>query len=150
MNNEKFEELLMEIDSVMDKWLYKHGFTACSSGLGEGFCWYAKSDTIEYTLLVDELTDKVFENFFYNELGCNYDIGIFWMSWFHELGHSMTWCDIKNTNFKEAPIDLIEYIHCPREIIASKWAVEYINAHIEDVMELAREVDELRRQIYSL
>lgn len=150
MNNEKFEELLMEIDSVMDKWLYKHGFCASSAGLGEDFCWYAKSDTIEYTLLVDELTDKVFENFFYNELGCNYDIGVFWMSWFHELGHSMTWCDIKNIDFRNVPFDLESYIRCPREIVASQWAVEYINNHIEEVMELAREVDELRRQIYSL
>ena len=150
MNNEKFEELCMEIDSTMDKWLYKHGFTASSAGLGEGFSWYANSDTIEYTLLAESPVDEIFESFFYNTLGCKYDVGVFWMSWFHELGHSMTWCDIKDTDFRNVPFDLDSYIRCPREIVASRWAVEYINTHIEDVKELAREVDELRRQIYSL
>lgn len=148
--NEKLEELLMKIDEVMNNWLAKHGFSAVSAGLEEDFGWYSSADAIGYTFLACADTDKAFDDLIYEELGCCYDIGTFWTSWFHELGHSVTWYNIKDTDFRNVPFTLIEYLHCPREIVASQWAVEYINTHIEDVMELAREVDELRRQIYSL
>lgn len=148
--NEKLEAILLQIDEAMDKWLGTHGFSAISAGLEEEFGWYRNGDAIAYNFLVCEHTDSVFDNFLYEELGCLYDVGTFWLSWFHELGHSETFHLISDTNWRVVPTDLIDYLHCPREIIASKWAVEYINAHIEDVMELAREVDELRRQIYSL
>ena len=148
--NEKMNELLLKIDTIMDNLLEAHGFTAVSSGLEEEFGWYSNEDSIAYSLLVCEPNDSAFNHIFFDYLGCKYDVGTFWASWFHELGHSETFWSISDTNWRDVPDTLEEYLVCPREIIASKWAVEYINTHIEDVKELAREVDELRRQIYSL
>ena len=155
MLEEKIVELTKEIDLIMDEWLTKHNFTARSGGLYSEFCWRydlnsENSDEIRYTLLIDKDNDEAFDRIFYEELGCNYDVGTFWVSWFHEIGHSQTYKLVPNYFWWNVPGNLIEYIHCPREITASQWAVDYINANIEDVKELAQKVDKLRQQIYSL
>lgn len=150
MDMSKFNAIIEQIDSAMNHWLRKNNFTARSEGLIDDFIWRYSTDTIGYTFLASQETDDAVKALFYEELDCHYDIGVFWMSWLHELGHSETWDMIKNTDFRSVPMDLDGYLHCYREIIASKWAVWYVNNHIDTLLELVREVDVLRHELYNL
>ena len=129
-----------QINEIFDEWLENNGFDARIAGLEPDFGWYMSSDTIAYSFVVAEKFDKAFQRVC-EDLGLNYEIDIFWLSFFHELGHSETYHCIDETAFL-IDADLLgdDYYYHPREIIATEWAVDYINTHIDKVKMLMQMV----------
>ena len=124
------------INEAFDNWLEKHGFDARIRGLEEDFYWGSDTDTIAYGFVHSE---QVIEDFtsVCNDIGLKYEIDIFWLSFFHELGHSMTYHFVTDDEAWEAEfMSGMEYYYCKREIIATEWAVDFINQHIDLVKEL--------------
>ena len=128
------------INKAFDTWLEKHGFEARIRGLENDFYWGLDTDTISYSFVH---TERFIEDFteVCNGLGLAYDIDIFWLSFFHELGHSMTYQFVDDDEVDEAESATgIAYYYCTRELIATEWAVKFINEHIDLVCELMEAV----------
>jgi len=128
------------INEAFDAWLEKHGFEARIGGLENDFYWSLTSDTITYSFVH---TERFIEDFteVCNGLGLAYDIDIFWLSFFHELGHSMTYHFVDDDDADEAESATgMAYYYCAREFIATEWAVKFINEHIDLVCELMETV----------
>lgn len=126
------------INNAFNSWLEKNGFQARVSGLDNEFYWGCSSDTISYCFVHSE---TFIEDFTYvcNDIGLEYDIDIFWLSFFHELGHSMTYHLVDDDEAWEADfLSGMDYYYCNREYYATEWAVNYINRNVEKVQELMR------------
>ena len=124
------------INDAFNSWFKKYGFETRVSGLDNDFYFNCVKDTVSYSFVHTESFIRDF-NLVCNGLGLNYDIDIFWLSFFHEVGHGQTYHLVSDEAACEA--DLLEglsYYYCEREIIATEWAVEFINNHIEQVIEL--------------
>ena len=124
------------INEAFNSWLEKHGFDARIRGLEEEFFWGSDTDTIAYCFVHSE---RFIEDFTYvcNDIGLEYDIDIFWLSFFHELGHSMTYHFVDDDEAWEADfLSGMDYYYCNREYYATEWAVNFINAHVDWVQEL--------------
>ena len=151
---QQIDNIIEKIDLIMNSWLSKYHFSARSGGLDDtfNFSWCYDTDEIFYNFLIDESCDSDFEKLCYDYLECRYDVGIFWLSWFHELGHSETYWNLTEAEKNDGLMNLSlwDYFYSPREMAATKWAIDFINQHIEEVKELARDVDALRWQIYNL
>jgi hypothetical protein len=139
-------ELIAEekIINAFNTWLIKYGFSARVIGLDTEFCWYKNTDEIGVSFVETADTISSWNKFFLDELNCSYIVDIFYTSFLHELGHSNTWHLVSE---EESEIETIgmeneEYFHLPRELIASKWAVNYINKNVDAVAELIRLVGE--------
>ena len=129
-----------QINEIFNEWLEDNGFDARIAGLEPDFGWYMSSDTIAYSFVVAEKFDKAFQRVC-EDLGLNYEIDIFWLSFFHELGHSETYHCVDEAAFL-VDADLLgdDYYYHPREIIATEWAVDYINTNIDKVKMLMQMV----------
>ena len=124
------------INEAFDSWLEKYGFDARIRGLENDFFWGLDTDTISYSFVHTERFITEFTEVC-NGLGLAYDIDIFWLSFFHELGHSMTYHFVDDDEVDAAEEAIgIDYYYCTRELIATEWAVNYINEHIDLVCEL--------------
>lgn len=109
------------------------------------FYYDFEQKTLGWALLCSPKRDEIFDNFFENDLGCR-EFNNFIYSIFHEYGHHMTlkffneleWdeylnnCERLNRDaFSEARERA--YFYLPVEMVASKWAVKYINSHYEEL-----------------
>ena len=124
------------INDAFNSWLEKHGFDARIRGLEEEFFWGSETDTIAYCFVHPE---KFIEDFTFvcQDIGLQYEIDIFWLSFFHELGHSQTYHFIEDDEAWEADfLSGMDYYYCNREYYATEWAVNFINTHIDWVIEL--------------
>ena len=122
-----------QINEIFNEWLEDNGFDARINGLHNDFFWDSYEDTIAYSFVVAEKFDRAFQKVCI-DLGLGYDIDIFWLSFFHELGHSETYHLVDESAFL-IDADLLgdDYYYHPREIIATEWAVNYINNNIDKV-----------------
>ena len=124
------------INDAFNSWLEKNGFTARIHGLENEFYWGSETDTIAYCFVHPE---RFIEDFTYvcNDIGLDYEIDIFWLSFYHELGHSLTHELITDEEIWEADfLSGMEYYYCNREYYATEWAVNFINRNIDKVCEL--------------
>ena len=151
------------INIALNNWLKKYGFKARVRGVDTDFYWYY-DDTISYSFFFE---NEAAENWYalFEELGCQYDVELFFTAFLHELGHSCTYW-----NFEEEEINeheemkrLIEeepstfadnlhyvYTHLPVEYTATKWAVDYINSYPERVKELVNIVSKTVAIFYKI
>ena len=151
------------IDITLNHWLKKYGFSARVRGVDEDFFWY-HDDTIAYSFFFPEDSTKNW-NGLLDELGCKYDIDIFFSAFLHELGHSLTYSGFEEDELDEyyetvklmdtAPSSFaqdIEYVysHLPVEYTATSWAVNYINTYPERVKELVDLASKAIRLFYDL
>lgn len=125
-------EINKYIESYVSKWdLY--------ASIDTDFAYDPTIDTIFWTVLVSEENDKAFQDFF-EKLGCDVKTDVFVYSIFHEIGHSQTIDLVSDEDYnysqdRKADPDITndEYFNLPDEIIASEWAVDYINNNIDEV-----------------
>ena len=125
-----------KINTIFNAWLKYHGFNTRVSGLDNDFYWNYDKDTVTYSFVHAERFCRDFTEVCV-DLGLAYDIDIFWLSLFHEIGHGQTYDRVSDDGIWEA--DLLcgmDYYYCEREVIATQWAVDFINNHIEWVQEL--------------
>ena len=125
-----------EINDCIEKYIKKWHLKA---RLSTDFCYFPSKRVVCWTLLVSEKNDKDFSNFF-ESLGCKVKADIFIYSLLHEIGHSQTLFLLSDEEYNyshdradDKTITNEEYFNLPNEIIATKWAVEYLNDHAEEV-----------------
>ena len=135
-----------KLDSVINTFFQDVLKIECTAHYDNDFAyWYAKSE-ITYGLLVDEQATRFFE--FAKGLGLKYDCGTFILSLMHEVGHDQTLDSLTDAEFRKSEkakkklqaIDSFEYFNLPDEIIATKWAVDYINNHKDILAKFAKDV----------
>jgi len=118
---------------------------------GMEFGYYPDEDEITWGLYTNERQDKTFADFFENTLGCR-KIHAFIYSIFHEFGHKVTLPQFSNedwfyyrlrcdgmTDEEDADERDYMYYNLPIEEAASKWAVDYINNHYDEIVDWAAE-----------
>ena len=124
------------INDAFNSWLEKYGFETRVRGLENDFYWGVNSDTISYSFVHTERFVKDF-TCVCKDVGLQYDLDIFWLSFLHELGHGQTYHFVSDDEVLEADsLSGKDYYYCIREIIATEWAVKFINEHIDLVQEL--------------
>ena len=105
-------------------------------------------EQVAWSFLVNERQDKNFSKFFEEDLNCPV-CNIFIYSLFHEYGHYVTmpsfsegeiqvYRDAVNIIESADDIDMsardFTYYRLPVELAASRWAVEYITEHHDEIM----------------
>ena len=151
------------VNIALNHWLKKYGFEARIRGVETDFFWY-HDDTISYTFFFpEEAADNW--NGLLAELGCNYDIDIFYSAFLHEVGHSRTYWDFDEDELDEyyktvhlmdeepnSFAEGIEYVYSrlPIEYEATRWAVNYINTYPERIKELVDLVGKAVRLFYKI
>lgn len=128
------------INNAFNSWLEKYGFSARVYGLDNEFLYFPEDDEITYSFVYVQEVEKSWEQFFL-DLGCRYELSSFWTSFFHELGHSETISQLTKDELEYSAQRAVvannaEYFELPREFIATKWAVNFINNEIDKVEEL--------------
>jgi hypothetical protein len=130
----------------------KFGIEKISMGDWE---WRMDNHSIEYTLLENRMEDIFFLKFVKERFGYK-PLNSFMLSLFHEIGHNMTYEDLMESDviydFCQAEKNRIEkemasietkkqakkleyqYFNLPDEIVATAWAVDYMETHEEEIM----------------
>jgi hypothetical protein len=124
------------VNAAFDAWFIKHNFKTRINGLDNEFFWNFDTDKVSYCFVH---SDRFIEDFteVCNDLGLQYDIDIFWLSFFHEVGHGQTFQDITDDEIWEADfLSGFDYYYCQREVVATQWAVDFINNHFDLVIDL--------------
>ena len=154
---------IKSIDRQFNRWLRKYGFKTRVRGADTDFFWY-HDDTISYSFFSPVSAVENW-NELLAELGCQYDIDVFFSSFLHELGHAHTYNDFtveeldeyaemnrliiyEPSSFAES-LDYV-YTHLPVEYEATRWAVNYINQYPERVGELVEKVSKAVRRFYKI
>ena len=148
---------------AFNHWLKKYNFEARVRGAYEDFFWF-HDDTITYSFLIpNEAVDNWYA--LLEELGCQFDIDLFYTCFLHELGHSHTYHTFEPEEIDEYEAtceEIVEnpssfaedlhyvYTHLPVEYEAARWAVDYINTYPERIKELVDLVGKAVRLFYKL
>ena len=151
------------INIAFNHWLKKYGFDARVRGLDTDFFWY-HDDTISYAFAFAEASANNWCALL-EELGCQYEVDIFYSAFLHEVGHSCTYYAFEEEEIEECEeihrliceepntfADTPEYVytHLPVEYEATRWAVNYINTYPERIKELVRLVGKAVRNFYRI
>lgn len=143
----------MYVSRKLQTWLNKHGYEDIT--IVEDNDWYYDhgKTVISYSLVPDGKVEKTFINFC-RECGLITEVSPFLLSFFHELGHYET-IDIvtdeeyENAFFCKTALNMKEhhteqdyyaYYNLEMELLATKWAVSYMNEHQEAIHNLDKEI----------
>lgn len=147
------------LEYYLTKWLKDHGFPTVKARLAVDFQYDTEEEIIYFALAVTDNHDKEFLKFCQEELNFPFDYDNFIISFFHELGHYMTWPE-----WDEDELDdyfwARDYLSClenserdyyslPVEIFATQWGCEFITTHQEDIEEFWRVCQKLIMNIYK-
>jgi hypothetical protein len=144
------------VTKALNEWLEKYGFETRVRGLNtDGFFYYWCSDVIEYTFHLPQQAIDSWD-LLMDELELPYNIGQFFTSFLHELGHAETLCEFseeelesdENESHRLAMLlpsieNDMAYYHLPTEMAATRWAIDYIIAYPERVKELVEKISPL-------
>lgn len=140
--------MFTEITSILDRWLEANEFEV-DTEVGLDFAYYYAQSKIVYSLVSTEKTDRLFMEFA-KANGLEVDCGIFLLSFFHELGHHETIeeldekienkCTKVKATLTDSEEDCKKYFALADEIIATEWAINYINNNVDSIRELAEEL----------
>ena len=143
---------IAEINDYIESYLAKWDLYAC---IDTDFAYDPTIDTVFWSVVVSEENDKAFKEFF-KKLGCNVETDVFVYSIFHEIGHSQTLEILSDMDYNysqdrkaDPNISNEEYFNLPDEIIASQWAVEYINNNIDEVKTFWSGLQVLLKKFYK-
>lgn len=146
-----------KLSCFLAKWCKDNGFDV-SVQFGSEFACYPMGSKIRYTLMTDVEQSMILSKVFEDEgLVNHYDIFI--LSFFHELGHFETddmWTDEESMRFERKKSilngnvaeDNFKYSYIEDEITATRWAIDYINSHENEISKLWQRVRELVFEIY--
>lgn len=147
-----------KLSRYLSNWCKANGFDV-GVRYGKDFAYYFTKDYVQYTFLVVDRQEELFQKVFADE-GLDYTCDIFITSFFHELGHYCTddnWSEKQSLKFMEKKAKLdgesdkdnMEYFYMPDEIMATRWAVDYINANPTKVEEFWQGAQERIMEIYE-
>lgn len=157
MREEKKAMIMINEEPVNDAfnaWLEKYGFSVRVYGMDYEFSYYADEHDITWSVLFDQETENMW-NAFLVTLGLRYDLHHFWTSFLHEVGHDETMYlltaeEIAYCAERAKVCSNAEYFELSREIIATKWAIDFIHNNIEAVRELVATVGPLVADILDV
>lgn len=152
----KVQYILNELHEVISDFLAPYDVTCY---LGTDFSYYWVSETIEYTVLVSERQDALFQNFVDTRYP-DIHAPIFLWSLLHELGHHETddyfteeahiiFDEYKATLRPELDKDVIEYYNIPDEATATNWAYLFLRDNTEKVSEFWNKIKPLLEQLHT-
>lgn len=141
------------VTSRLHTWLVKNEYEDIT--VVENNDWYYDhgKTIISYSLVPDSKVEKTFVGFC-RECGLTVEVSPFILSFFHELGHYET-IDIvtdeeyENSFFCKTALNMKEhhteqdyyaYYNLEMEYLATKWAVNYINEHREEIRYLDKDI----------
>ena len=142
------------VNDAFNAWLEKYGFSVRVYGIDYEFAYYADEHDITWSVLFDQETENMW-NAFLEALGLRYDLHHFWTSFLHEVGHDetlylLTAEEIAYCAERAKVCSNAEYFQLSREIIATKWAIDFIHNNIEAVRELVATVGPLVADMLDL
>ena len=156
MNKELIKDALNEepINNAFNTWLEKYGFSVRVYGMSYDFGYYSDEREIVWSVLYDQEVEDMWDAFL-DRMGLGYMLHHFWTSFLHEVGHDetlwmlsaeeLTYCAERAKVCSE-----LEYFELSREIIATKWAIDFIHNNIEAVRELVATVGPLVADMLDL
>lgn len=139
------------INNCLNKFMREWGLTA---EIGTDFAYLYEKQVVVWTPIVSAQNDLDFQNFF-ESLGCNVKCDVFLYSILHEIGHSQTLDLVNEEDYaysldrKAEPISNYEYFRLPDEIIATQWAVDFLNENTEKVRVFWEEFVPLMMNFYK-
>ena len=161
----KENEKLYEIDEIINDFVAQFG---CEAELGDEFLYFGSDNTITYTLIVGELSDRVWKSYIKQTFG--YEMkNVFLFSLLHEIGHHHTMGqfsrklqnaedkkvariekDLSHSNCEELDTLLyLEYYDLPMEKVATEWAVNYAKNHRKKLFRFWRKLEIALHQYFS-
>ena len=117
------------IDDIINNFTETH-FGVCAS-MDTDFFYDPEEDDVTYAFVVSEKNDRMFMECVHS-IAPNLTCDIFLLSLLHEVGHHYTWDNLTYEEQCYSPSGK-EYYYCPKEIVATKWAIEYILSHVAEV-----------------
>lgn len=150
--------MFTEITNILNNFFEEEGIE-CTCEVALDFAYYYTTDVITYSLVTTETTDRLFTQFAQDN-GLEYDCGIFLLSLLHEVGHYYTIdevdekterkCErIKSKLSENKEEDCLKYFALDDEIIATEWAIDYINNNREKLEILSKKLQEAIDKIVS-
>lgn len=134
--------------SELKNWLKAHDFDVNDVCEDEEFSWDKEEDIININMGEEPNNFGAWDEFM-EELGLNFSFSEKVMAFIHELGHHVTFNTFSEEeqsayvlllyfiqNRESSKENCMAYYHLDIEYAASAWAVEYVNSHYEDIMEL--------------
>lgn len=161
----KENEKLYEIDELINNFVAQFD---CEAELGDEFLYFGSDNTITYTLLIGELSDRVWKKYIKDNY--NYEMtNVFLFSLLHEIGHHHTMGqfsrklqndedkkvariekDLSHSNCEELDTLLyLEYYDLPMEKVATEWAVKYAKNHKRKLFRFWRKLEIALHQYFS-
>lgn len=127
-----------------------------NSRMAPDFCYLHDSNTVCWTLVASKLRCDEFAEFF-EQMGCAVKADIFIYSLLHEVGHAFTIEELSDMDWNysqdrkaSGELSMEEYLRLPDELAATRWAVEYLNTHIDLVERFYRELQTAIMNMYKL
>ena len=156
MREEKTVMMINEepINDAFNAWLEKYGFSVRVYGMDYEFAYYRDERDITWSVLYDQETEAMWDAFL-ERMGLAYMLHHFWTSFLHEVGHDETMYlltaeEIAYCAERAKVCSLAEYFELSREIIATKWAIDFIHNNIVAVRELVATVGPLVADMLDL
>jgi len=143
---------IAEINNYINDYVSEWGL---SSQLDTDFAYDPVEDIVYWSVVVSEKNSKEFKEFF-ESLGCVVKADVFIYSLFHEIGHSQTLEYVSEEDYNyswdrkaDPEITNYEYFRLPNEIVATQWAVDYINSNAEEIEEFWNGLQPLLMKFYN-
>lgn len=144
-----------EIDNILNQYLSKF---EVSVKAGTDFAYWYAEDVIEYAFVVSERMNNLFLNFAKSQ-GLRYNVDIFLLSLYHELGHHLSYEDLDDVDVNysldvkasltDSDADCDIYFNLPDEIAATNWAIDYINENPEEIAGLWNQLQPAIARFYK-
>ena len=155
--------IVADFNTTMEIWLAKHGFPNVRVSEGESFAYYPETHLIQWGMLIQDSTDRDFQQFFheYDFQFVDYNVSV--MSFLHELGHHMTLSAFTDLEREEVFLykTVIDEMDAPQveknfiywelepEFSANIWAMRWAEAHPDDFIELHQLFQKWMDKIFS-
>lgn len=143
----------------LTKWLAAAGFPMVKAKLGSDFLYCSDNSIIYFSLFTTETHDLDFLHFAQDEFNFPFDCDNFILSFFHELGHYMTYHEWSQKELNEYYLTKLylslfenshlDYYKLPIEHLATDWACSYICNHQKEIEEFWRVCKKLLMNIYK-
>ena len=142
------------INNAFNTWLEKYGFSVRVYGMSYDFGYYSDEREIVWSVLYDQEVEDMWDAFL-DRMGLGYMLHHFWTSFLYEVGHDETlWMlsaeELAYCAERAKVCSELEYFELSREIIATKWAIDFIHNNIEAVRELIASVGPLVADMLGL
>ena len=143
------------LDAYLTKWLHSHDYDLEVKSCEDEF-FYSDELSLIGVATHSSATDHFFLEYLYS-LGLELDFSNYFIpAFFHELGHYETYDFFEDEDFddwREMEVslvgkgktyeDFLVYFSHPVEKAASEWAVDYINSHPNEIIEMANALNKI-------